>query len=173
MKTAFCCVLFITLIGGTSQALGQLQFPTSREEISEAFRDLGSPKSFGPAKTIPSGIAKDRPRVGALIQFDFDSDAVKPESYPLLREFGAAFQQDLPDAEFVIEGHADSKGTDEYNMNLSRRRAEAVKQFLTSVFQIDGSRLTIREYGERRPMASNETEEGRSLNRRVEFVRVK
>ncbi|WP_207682255.1 OmpA family protein [Desulfonema magnum] len=131
------------------------------------------PRSFSPAKSIPSEIADDKPRVGALIQFDFDSDAVRSESYPLLREFGAAFQEDLPDAVFVVEGHADSKGTDEYNMDLSRRRARAVKAFLTSVFQIEESRLNVRAYGESRPIASNDTEHGRALNRRVEFVREK
>jgi len=105
----------------------------------------------------------------------FDSDAIKSESYLLLREFGAVFQEDLPDAVFVIEGHADSKGTDEYNMKLSRRRARAraVRQFLTAMFQIDAGRLSVRAYGENRPIASNETEDGRSLNRRVEFIREK
>jgi len=177
MKKWLCYVLFFVLILGMSgkkaDAQGSLQFPTNRKDISKALNKLGKPKSFGPAKTMPDGIVEDKPRVGALIQFDFDSSAVSSESEALLKEFGASFQQDLPEAVFVIEGHADSKGTDEYNMRLSRRRAEAVRQFLTDVFQIDRSRLIIRAYGERRPIATNDTEGGRSLNRRVEFVRDK
>ncbi len=180
MKTWLCYVVFVVLFLGISEgkakAQDPLQFPTTRKGISEAFQsrpvqDLGSPKSFSPDKSLPSEIAEDNPRVGALIRFDFDSDAIIPESYPLLREFGASFQKDLPDARFLIEGHADSKGTDAYNMDLSRRRAEAVRQFLMSFFQIDAGRLSIMAHGESRPIASNDTEDGRALNRRVEFVR--
>ncbi len=177
MRTFFYCVLFLILtlgISGEKAVSQELPFPTTRKGISDAFsHDLGVPKSFSPSKSVPSEIAEDKPRVGALIQFDFDSDAIKSESYPLLREFGAVFQKDLPDAVFVIEGHADSKGTDEYNMRLSWQRAEAVRQFLTSMFQIDAGRLDVIAHGESRPIASNNTEDGRSLNRRVEFIREK
>lgn len=171
--------LFLILIISISAISGAqefpLQFPDTREKITDAFRQnrLGTPKSFVSPKSIPSGIAQDSPRVGALIQFDYDSDKIKTESYSLLKQFGESFQKDLPDAAFVIEGHADSTGTDEYNSGLSRRRAQAVKAFLISSFQIDESRLNVKAYGESRPLASNENEEGRALNRRVEFVRVK
>ncbi|OQX16654.1 MAG: hypothetical protein BWK80_40055 [Desulfobacteraceae bacterium IS3] len=178
MKTRLFYLFLIVAIGISAIAEAQdapLQFPKTREKITEAFRQnrLGTPKSFVSPKSIPSEIAADSPRVGALIQFDYDSDAIKAESYPLLRQFGESFQKDLPDAAFVVEGHADSTGTDEYNADLSQRRAQAVKAFLMSLFQIDGSRLTVKSYGESRPIASNENEEGRALNRRVEFVRVK
>ncbi len=178
MKKRLFYLFLIVIIGIFTIAGAQdkpLQFPDTREKITEAFRQnrLGTPKSFVSPKSIPSGIAEDSPRVGALIQFDYDSDAIKDESYRLLKEFGEAFQKDLPDAAFIVEGHADSTGTDEYNADLSQRRAQAVKTFLMSLFQIDESRLTVKSYGESRPIASNESEEGRALNRRVEFVRVK
>ena len=166
-------IISISAISGAQES--QLPFPETREKITEAFRQnrLGTPKSFVSPKSIPSEITDDSPRVGALIQFDYDSDKIKDESYPLLRQFGESFQKDLPDAAFAIEGHADSQGTDEYNADLSQRRAQAVKTFLISSFQIDESRLNVKAYGESRPIASNESEEGRALNRRVEFVRVK
>lgn len=179
MKTQLFYLFLILSLGISPFAGAQdtpLEFPKTREKITEALRrnPLVTPKGFIPAnKSVPSEIADDAPRVGALIQFDFDSDTIKTESYPLLREFGEAFQKDLPDAAFVVEGHADSTGTDEYNDDLSRRRAEAVKTFLISLFQIDESRLNVKAYGESRPIASNGSEEGRALNRRVEFVRVK
>lgn len=178
MNTRFFYLFLILTIGISAIAADQdtpLQFPDTREKITDAFRQnrLGTPKSFVSPKSIPSGITDDSPRVGALIRFDYDSDKIKTESYPLLKQFGESFQKDLPDAAFVIEGHADSDGTDEYNMELSLRRAQAVKTFLSSLFQIEESRLNVKAYGESRPIASNENEEGRALNRRVEFVRVK
>ncbi|MDM8524910.1 OmpA family protein [Desulfococcaceae bacterium HSG8] len=177
MKTHLFYLFLILSLGISAAAQDTpLSFPDTREKITEALRKnpLGRPKSFvSSEKSTPSGIENDSPRVGALIRFDFDSDTIRKDSYPLLREFGESFQKDLPDAAFVIEGHADSKGTDEYNNDLSRRRADAVKTFLISAFKIDESRLKIRAYGESRPIVSNETEEGRALNRRVEFVRMK
>ncbi|MDM8523251.1 OmpA family protein [Desulfococcaceae bacterium HSG8] len=177
MKTQIFCLLFLILAAWTAEnadAQKSREFPTTRESIADGFRynDPDQPKTMFPSKGLPSDISDDRkPRVGALIQFDFDSDAIISDSYALLKEFGLVFEKDYPDGVFVIEGHADSKGTDQYNMNLSERRARAVKNFLTSVLQIDGNRLIVRAHGERRPIMSNDTEEGRALNRRVEFVR--
>ncbi|MDM8521909.1 OmpA family protein [Desulfococcaceae bacterium HSG8] len=183
MKTRLFYYLFLILVLGISARTwaedAPLRFPETREKITEAFSNtdtqhrLGDDKGLVPDKGLPSGIENDAPRVGALIRFDFDSDSVRSDSYPLLREFGESFQNDLPDAIFLIEGHADNTGEDKYNKKLSRRRARAVKKFLISEFQIDKKRLRIKAYGEKRPVASNETEEGRALNRRVEFVRIK
>ena len=72
----------------------------------------------------------------------------------------------------VVAGHTDSVGTDEYNMGLSKRRAQAVKEFLVSAYQIDVNRLIVRWFGERQPFTSNDTEAGRAKNRRVEFIRI-
>ncbi|NJL59563.1 MAG: OmpA family protein, partial [Desulfobacteraceae bacterium] len=74
---------------------------------------------------------------------------------------------------FIIEGHTDSIGSEEYNLNLSQRRADAVKKYLTSEFQLDENRLITKPYGKTIPIASNDNEDGRALNRRVEFVRIK
>jgi OOP family OmpA-OmpF porin len=67
----------------------------------------------------------------------------------------------------VIEGHTDSIGPAEYNMRLSERRAESVKDYLTDKLDIDASRLDTKGYGESRPVADNSTKEGRQKNRRV------
>ena len=182
MKAYFSCLLCIILsavmIAETANAQDKPQFPTTRKGIAEELgkspkNPLGQSKSLRDPKGIPSEIVQDSPRVGALIQFDHNSDAIKPESYPLLKEFGLVFQKDLPDAIVMIEGHTDSTGSDDYNLLLSQRRADAVKKYLKSEFQLDENRLITKPYGKSHPIASNNDEDGRALNRRVEFVRVK
>lgn len=77
--------------------------------------------------------------------------------------------QKYPDTDIQIIGHTDSKGTDEYNQGLSERRARAVASYLSSQ-NVSSSRLTTKGMGESDPIATNDTDEGRSQNRRVEFV---
>jgi outer membrane protein OmpA-like peptidoglycan-associated protein len=112
------------------------------------------------------------PKAGALIHFDFDSAQIRPESHALLDEFGKALKGGLADASFVIAGHTDSRGTNQYNMKLSEQRANAVKDYLVSNHSVDSKRLSVKAYGEGKPIASNDTQEDRQLNRRVEFIRV-
>ena len=71
------------------------------------------------------------------------------------------------DIELVLEGHTDSRGSDEYNNDLSARRAAAVKQKLSADYDIAADRISSVGYGESRPIASNETDQGRARNRRV------
>lgn len=104
------------------------------------------------------------------IFFDFDSAAVRDQSKPALEQIVAALTQH-PDWKLVIEGHTDNLGTDAYNLDLSKRRAEAVKNALVSGYHIDATRLTTVGYGASRPKASNDTLEGRAQNRRVELVK--
>jgi OOP family OmpA-OmpF porin len=75
-----------------------------------------------------------------------------------------------PEVTFEIQGHASSEGSDSYNMRLSGRRAESVRQYLVSK-GVDAARMTSKGYGETQPIADNATEEGRKQNRRVELVR--
>lgn len=75
----------------------------------------------------------------------------------------------FPNSSITIEGHTDSFGSDETNLALSQKRAEAVTQYLQSNMQIDPSRISSIGFGESRPLASNETEEGRAKNRRIEI----
>src|SRR5690606_27533411 len=103
------------------------------------------------------------------IYFDFDKWSFKSESYNELNKLERMMQQN-PNIRVEISGHTDNIGTKAYNMYLSRKRAEAVKDFLTSK-GIDARRIKATGYGETRPLASNDDErEGRELNRRVEFL---
>lgn len=111
-------------------------------------------------------------RVELEVHFDFDQAVVKPEYFSEIEEV-AQFMRQYPDVIVELEGHTDSTGTDEYNMGLSDRRANAVRQVLLDRFSIQGSRVTARGFGESQPIASNDTPAGRAQNRRVITVIIK
>ena len=103
------------------------------------------------------------------ILFDFDKDVVKPESKPTLDEI-AKLLQGKPELKAKIVGHTDNKGTAEYNLDLSSRRAANVVAALTGSYGIAADRLSSEGAGLTQPIASNDTDEGRAKNRRVELV---
>ena len=112
------------------------------------------------------------PIAGALINFDFDSSEINQDSYQLLNEFGKAIKHGLPDSVIMIAGHTDSRGSDEYNRKLSEKRAKSVADYLMLAHGISPDQLIIKGFGEKQPIAQNDTEEHRLLNRRVEFIRI-
>ena len=103
------------------------------------------------------------------IYFDTDKAVVKAESKPTLDQI-AALLQGAPDLQVVIVGHTDSQGTLAYNMDLSQRRAAAVAAALSKSYGIAAARLKTAGVGFLAPVGSNQTEDGRALNRRVELV---
>lgn len=105
------------------------------------------------------------------IYFEFDRDELMPRSYVELNKLLELMRAN-PRLVIEVVGHTDSLGSDDYNLDLSRRRAEAVVNFLRAN-KIAAARLRFRGEGEARPIASNDTDEGRAQNRRVEFVVVK
>jgi outer membrane protein OmpA-like peptidoglycan-associated protein len=105
------------------------------------------------------------------IYFSFNSDEIREESDSTLAEIGDILRRH-PDWKLAIGGHTDSIGSDSYNLDLSRRRAAAVKAAVVKRSSVDPARLTTAGYGERRPRDRNDTLEGRARNRRVELVRI-
>jgi outer membrane protein OmpA-like peptidoglycan-associated protein len=103
------------------------------------------------------------------ILFDFDYDVVKPESKPALDEIAKALS-DKPQMRLKIVGHTDNKGGEAYNLDLSKRRAANVLAALRAGYGIDSARLTSEGAGLSKPIASNDSEDGRAKNRRVELV---
>lgn len=103
------------------------------------------------------------------IYFDTDKAVLKPESKPTLDEI-AKLLRGQPKLEVVIVGHTDSQGSYDYNMKLSRRRAEAVAAELVGAYKIAKARLRTAGVGYLAPVGSNATDDGRALNRRVELV---
>ena len=104
------------------------------------------------------------------ILFDTDSDRIKPESAPAIRQIARALETN-PSLKLLVEGHTDSTGTAEKNLDLSKRRAEAVKAVLAAQFGVEAGRLSAAGLGATKPLDSNDTPAGRAQNRRVEFVR--
>jgi outer membrane protein OmpA-like peptidoglycan-associated protein len=124
-------------------------------------------------QNIPGAIVE---RVGEGIQvtfesgllFDFDSDRVKSEAQSNLRNLAASLKE-YPNSSLLIVGHTDAKGSDDYNMTLSQRRASAAAQYLVSQ-GVDAGRLRTLGLGETEPKAPNDTETNMSQNRRVEVA---
>ncbi|MBK1721864.1 OmpA family protein [Thiocystis violacea] len=118
-------------------------------------------------------LAQDISQAGRValygIHFDFDKASIRPESRPQLDEM-ARMLNEQPELEVYVVGHTDNKGTLDYNIDLSQRRAEAVVQALIQNYGIVGARLTPKGVANLSPLGTNATEEGRALNRRVELV---
>jgi len=113
------------------------------------------------------------PRVTTHILFDTDSAQIKKESQTQMQEIIAAFRSEaLKNTAIRIEGHTDSIGNPRYNLRLSRKRAEAVNDYLAKS-GIYTNRLSFTGRGDTEPIADNKDEAGRRQNRRVDFVRVK
>ena len=105
------------------------------------------------------------------IYFDFDKTTLKSQSFVELNKVVDFLKQNHT-VEIEISGHTDSKGSDDYNQNLSQGRSQSVVDYLISQ-GIDSSRLTAHGYGEGKPIDTNDTEDGRANNRRVEFTVLK
>jgi outer membrane protein OmpA-like peptidoglycan-associated protein len=170
-------ILFALLCGGSRLHAQPLEFPKTEEEIVRGLQPQSppsQPRTRGLAGQT-RGIAKvsdSSPKVAALILFDYNSAAIRPESLPLLDEFGKALQGGLSSATILVVGHTDDAGDAVYNERLSLRRAGAVKDCLVSRHGIDPSRIQVGGMGEAQPVGDNGTEQGRAMNRRVEFERI-
>jgi outer membrane protein OmpA-like peptidoglycan-associated protein len=101
------------------------------------------------------------------VTFAFDSGEITGASMATL-DFAAETLQECPNVNTSVEGHTDSIGNETYNQGLSLRRAESVKNYLSS-HGVSPGRLQAKGFGESRPIADNGTEDGRALNRRVEL----
>lgn len=132
-------------------------------------------KLRGPAGVKPAGQEDAPPKEIAIsIHFRYDSTELADEfSRSQLREAGEAFSsEELRPLAFEIGGHTDGLGSEAYNLELSRRRAQAVKDALCRGFRVDCSRFSVKGYGKSLPVAGNDDEQGRARNRRVVFKRV-
>jgi len=123
-----------------------------------------------PDNVLEQQLTKEKRAVTYGIYFDFAQATLKPESAPVLKEIAQALK-DNPDWKLTVEGHTDNIGGDAYNLDLSKRRALAVKEALVAQYNIAPDRLANEGFGASRPVESNDTLEGRARNRRVELVR--
>jgi outer membrane protein OmpA-like peptidoglycan-associated protein len=105
------------------------------------------------------------------ILFAVDSDRIRPESTPTLEAIGSMLEEH-PELRLRVEGHTDDDGDEAHNLDLSERRAAAVKRYLVEQHGIEDARLETAGLGESEPVADNTSAEGKQKNRRVELVRL-
>ena len=138
--------------------------PNEAETFNEYEDEDGCPD------TVPEVIfKKDAPIILEGVNFEFNSAELTAGAKEVLMKVVRTLK-DYPEMTLMIKGHTDSMGSDEYNLGLSDRRANSVKQYLVNQ-GIDPLRLTSKGYGEAEPIAPNDTAEGRAKNRRIEFYR--
>ncbi len=124
----------------------------------------GCPKKYEGVEITDTHI-----RINQKIYFAFNKAKIRKKSYWILDQVVKVLN-DYPDITLNIEGHTDSRGGNRYNLKLSTKRAAAVEKYLIDK-GINKDRLTSTGFGEERPIDTNETDDGRAANRRVEFVR--
>jgi outer membrane protein OmpA-like peptidoglycan-associated protein len=145
-------------IGGTAGAIIGHDMDKQAEEIQDQIPGAK-------VERIDEGIKVE---FNEKILFAFSKSDLSDSAKMNLDKLATALKN-YPNTNIEIQGHTDSRGTEEYNMGLSLRRANAVRDYLVSQ-GIDGSRMTVKGYGESAPAYSNDTPEGMAQNRRVEFL---
>lgn len=137
--------------------------------------DILAVREFRVATLVPdiaSEILTNGKYVSHGIRFDTGSAKVKDESFAVLKQIADVLAAN-PDLKLTIVGHTDNVGNKQANQKLSQDRAESVKQYLITKFGVAADRLGTAGKGDTEPVADNKTPDGRSKNRRVEFIRVK
>lgn len=121
-------------------------------------------ESLGDGKTIKVTLRTDR------VNFDFDRANIRPDDFPTMRQLGEILNT-YPEAKVQLSGHTDWIGTDHYNIHLSHRRVDSVMTYLSVKERVNPQRFYMPVgYGESKPIADNNTDQGRAMNRRVEFL---
>jgi OmpA-OmpF porin, OOP family len=177
MSRAKCIMTVLSMLGAVI-----LTWSVSLEaQVKKKRVDLTGQQSVAPEQIIEGltppprtrGVEPGNPTVAITVLFDFDSAVILSDAMHNLNSLGQALQSSqLAPYRIRVEGHTDSVGSDQYNLQLSTRRAESVKQYLVRNFRIAAERLRIEGLGEREPITDNGTAEGRQKNRRVEFVNI-
>lgn len=151
-------VILGSAIGGTAGAIIGKQMDRQAEKLEKDLKDA------------------EVERVGEGIKITFDSGLMFPVDQSKLTDESKSNLVELaetlktyPDTNILIEGHTDNTGSEKYNLKLSQKRAAAVKSHLESL-GVDGNRLELVASGEGKPIASNDTKQGKKLNRRVEVA---
>lgn len=145
-------------VGGVAGAVIGAQMDKQRDELADDLEGARVERyGEGVLVTFDSGLL-----------FDFDSSVVKGAARSNLTELANSLRS-YPDTEVLIVGHTDSQGSDSYNQGLSERRSIAAKNFLVSQ-GVPADRVRTEGLGESEPVASNDTDAGRSQNRRVEVA---
>ncbi len=145
-------------VGGAAGAIIGRRMDKQAEEIKKRMPEAQ-------VERVGEGI---KVTLGSDILFDVNSATLKPATQKALDSFAASLT-DYDDTNILIEGHADATGPDDYNLKLSKQRAEAVANYLEA-HSVKSNRVDEKGYGEAQPVADNSTEAGRAKNRRVDIA---
>lgn len=140
---------------------------TTESTGSTAGTDTGSTQGVSQNTGVSGSSMDDVANLQAVFYFDFDQSVVKANGFADLEKH-AAYLAANPSAQVILEGHADERGTREYNMALGERRAKAVSRFL-QVNGVSGSQVESISFGEEKPAVLGHSDSSWSQNRRVEL----
>lgn len=164
--------LSITAGGGTGLTFGYGS-PDFRAFVGVTYpnpkRVYLPPAPPPPPEETLAKVTKSKIVITKKIHFEFDKAVIRPVSFRILDAVVDILKQNSDIRKVRVEGHTDSKGSDAYNMRLSQRRANAVRDYIIA-HGIETERLVAVGYGESKPVDTNDTAEGRARNRRVEFT---
>lgn len=149
------------IVGGLTGASVGRYMDNQEREMRQALADAEAASIQREQETLAVSFKAD-------VLFDFDSAVIKPGAYDEVDRVAQVLNR-YPQTRIQIEGHTDSTGTETYNLDLSQRRADAVKNALVAR-GVDPARLQTIGFGESKPIAGNDTEAGRQMNRRVKIV---
>ena len=160
---------WISFILASSHSTGLMCHPicSAEEGIEKWAESFRKPE---PVVVVPIMIAD--PYSGGSIHFRTGKSMPDSSDFSLLEE-AKLFLQENPGSKLLVEGHTDSEGGKEFNLNLSRNRAETVKEMLAIQFKVDEKRISVKAFGETRPLVEENSPEDRYLNRRVTLVPLK
>lgn len=165
LLTLSVAVLSFAVVAGCS-ALCPRPAPEAAAPAPAPVKKAEAPKPAPAPAPRPAPRKQEAVCIQLKVLFDFDDDKVKPEYRDDIKRV-ADFLDANPTFKGVVEGGTDAVGDDEYNMDLSARRAESVKKYLVDNFGIDADRLDTVGFGYYNPVSSNLTDEGRQENRRA------
>lgn len=155
--------------GPTAEELERMRQDSIRAAEEAAARERARADSIARAAAEREAAMREaRATLEEMVFFDYDESALRPDAERVLRQ-KAEILRASPAVRIRIEGHADERGSTEYNLALGNARAEAIRQFFVS-FGLDASRFAITSYGEERPLAQGSNESAWARNRRGEFV---
>ncbi|MCX8124529.1 MAG: OmpA family protein [Spirochaetes bacterium] len=168
----------LLLIFGRTGQLSTVEFKMSIDQTNMAYQSIPEEEKKKQQKEIEKelkqdGVSVDSDSRGMIIRFsdilfEFDKYTLNADARKVLEKLVGIIKAKYPNNEIIVEGHTDNIGTDEYNQNLSEKRAQTVAGYLKN--KLGHDKISYRGLGKKNPIADNSSQEGRQKNRRVEII---